>query len=375
MVQATIDDRLIETLYGAVDNDARWGELMNVLKQRLGVHSAVGQLLISGSGCSPVGLMRPMWTARDSDSERAAALHDSWAGTPANPRYRRPHGTMPEIVIGSDQQESFMTGADRENLRQGLARCGLGPAFWLSLRLDDARRFTLIFHRQPGDTRDISAQEQAQLTALSPHVRQAVRLWTRLVEAESRAALIERAGEEQAIALVACDRHLRVHWMNAAARGLLCGVAPVFLRCGHLATAQREDGDRLHRLVSADAPDEIAALGQDWGDAIHVRAQSGATLASRMGLAPELVVLAMTRPAARRQYHAAAIAHLFGLTMTEAALAADLAGGGTLQDFARTREIAEGTARLHLKRVLAKTGAGRQSELVRRIGQSVATTH
>jgi len=36
------------------------------------------------------------------------------------------------------------------------------------------------------------------------------------------------------------------------------------------------------------------------------------------------------------------------------------------------RGITEGTARLHLKRVLAKTGAGRQSELVRRIAGSVA---
>ncbi|WP_434385964.1 LuxR C-terminal-related transcriptional regulator [Melittangium boletus] len=59
------------------------------------------------------------------------------------------------------------------------------------------------------------------------------------------------------------------------------------------------------------------------------------------------------------------IARLHGLTPTEALLAASLAQGLSLAEFAATRGCTEQTARTHLKRVLDKMGVRRQSELVR----------
>ena len=57
----------------------------------------------------------------------------------------------------------------------------------------------------------------------------------------------------------------------------------------------------------------------------------------------------------------------FHLTPTETLIAMSIAKGMTLADIARSRGIAIGTARSHLKHVFRKTGTHRQAELVRAI--------
>jgi DNA-binding CsgD family transcriptional regulator len=59
------------------------------------------------------------------------------------------------------------------------------------------------------------------------------------------------------------------------------------------------------------------------------------------------------------------VRRLYRLTPAEARLAEALMAGNRLRDAADQLEITEGTARSYLKRVLRKTGAQRQSDLVR----------
>jgi DNA-binding CsgD family transcriptional regulator len=59
------------------------------------------------------------------------------------------------------------------------------------------------------------------------------------------------------------------------------------------------------------------------------------------------------------------LADLFGLTGTEAALAADLLAGQELREIAARRGRSINTVRTHLARVMAKTDVNRQSELMR----------
>ncbi|MGH8681932.1 MAG: helix-turn-helix transcriptional regulator, partial [Burkholderiales bacterium] len=56
---------------------------------------------------------------------------------------------------------------------------------------------------------------------------------------------------------------------------------------------------------------------------------------------------------------------LFGLTQAEARVAAALAQGKSLEEFARSAHVSTHTARAQLKAALEKTGAHRQAELVR----------
>ncbi|HEX2827706.1 MAG TPA: helix-turn-helix transcriptional regulator [Burkholderiales bacterium] len=64
---------------------------------------------------------------------------------------------------------------------------------------------------------------------------------------------------------------------------------------------------------------------------------------------------------------------LFGLTRTEAAIAAALAEGKDLTEIAATFQIGIGTVRSHLKKMLTKTGTHRQAQIVALFARSVAT--
>jgi DNA-binding CsgD family transcriptional regulator len=66
----------------------------------------------------------------------------------------------------------------------------------------------------------------------------------------------------------------------------------------------------------------------------------------------------------RRALPAASLARLFSLTPAQAALAAALAAGATLEEHARKRGISRETARSHLAEIRRRTGCRRQAELV-----------
>ena len=67
-----------------------------------------------------------------------------------------------------------------------------------------------------------------------------------------------------------------------------------------------------------------------------------------------------------------ALQGLFGLTPAEASIAGMLANGKSTNDVAVRQGITLNTARVHVKRILAKTGTSRQAELVALIFRSVA---
>ena len=56
-----------------------------------------------------------------------------------------------------------------------------------------------------------------------------------------------------------------------------------------------------------------------------------------------------------------------GLTPAETRLVESIAGGASVAEHAETQGISTNTARVHMQRVLEKTGARRQAELVRMI--------
>ena len=364
-----IDSRLLELLYGAVDNEARWVDLMDHLRDVMGVESVAAQFLVASRDD-----LLPLWCTRDRVSQSHAALHDSWANSLANPRFRRPPGPPVELEIDSDDRCADLTEQDRADLREGLARCGLGPAFWISQQIDRDRHFTLIFHRHQGDDRDMEGAEHAMLEALAPHFRQAVGLWVKLAANDVQMQLIDQAVAGISTGLVTCNRRLRVRWVNREAQRLIAEGDVLRLRGDTLAGVSREDQDRLHALIAAREPQRVVALGGAGGATVHVRAMHPEPVANGFVMADDPVLLVMTCPDRPLRHDPEHIARLFGLTPTEAMLAAELAAGGTIGDFAVARGVAEGTARLHLKRVLAKTGTSRQAELVRRICASVAGT-
>ena len=78
------DNDLVAAMYGAVGEDARWTEVLDAIKVRLGVASAVFQRLVTdGDDLVPVTSLRDTWSTQEAET------HDAWANSPLNPGFRR----------------------------------------------------------------------------------------------------------------------------------------------------------------------------------------------------------------------------------------------------------------------------------------------
>lgn len=84
-------------------------------------------------------------------------------------------------------------------------------------------------------------------------------------------------------------------------------------------------------------------------------------------------VVVLRDPDRRAAVSSHVVAQLFGLTPAEATLAAQISQGATLDEAAQQLGVRRNTARSQLQSIFQKTGANRQSELVRMILSSVAT--
>ncbi|MBB3955689.1 helix-turn-helix transcriptional regulator [Novosphingobium sediminicola] len=358
------DNQLIATMYGAVGEELRWTAVLDAIKLRLGVASAVFQSLVAHKDD-----LVPFICRRDTWSTQEAERHDAWANSPLNPRFRRDTEPRGQDEIESDQRSLAFTAADREALRHGLATCGLGPGFWLGCKTAPGEHTTMIFHRHLGDGRDMTEADLGFLNQLLPHFRQASSLLGKIAGYEARLSITEAFMDSTSLALIVCDRDLNIRWMNAATEGLV-GTLPQMSGSGGRLRFRAMDADLMVRdAIRGQRGDTCRIAGDGPGQVLHLRVLRR-DAADRPG--DNLALVALCSPATAPSINAAEVADLFGLTMAEAMLTTHLVGGMTVKDFAAHRGIAEGTARMQLKSALAKAGVGRQADLVRQVCQSLA---
>ncbi|MBB3859675.1 DNA-binding CsgD family transcriptional regulator [Novosphingobium hassiacum] len=360
------DNDLIAAMYGAVSEGARWTEVLDAIKSRLGVASAVFQRIVADRD-----ELIPVISHRDTWSTKEAHHHDAWANSPLNPRFRRDTEPRGQEEIESDQRCLALSAIDREALKHGLAACGLGSGFWLGCRTAPSEHTTMIFHRHAGDERDMTDADLHFMQMLLPHFRQLSRLLTNLGEYEARLSVAEAFMDSTSLALVACDMDLGVHWMNAAAERLVHALPQVEQIGGRLRFRSSDGMTVVREVVHGLRGDTCRVEGNQPAEVLHLRVlRRDAADKRRWGR--NLALIALCSPGTAPLIDAAEVADLFGLTMAEAKLTTHLVGGMTVKDFAAHRGIAEGTARMQLKSALTKAGVGRQADLVRQVCQSLA---
>lgn len=365
------DNDLFAAMYGAVGEEARWIEVLDAVKLRLGVASAVFQRLVVDRDD-----LVPTFSLRDTWSTQEAERHDAWANSPLNPRFRSNTAPPGPFGIESDQRSPALTAQDREVLRNGLAQCGLGPGFWLDCKTGEREHTTIILHRHVDDGRDITQADEEFLHLLLPHFRQVSRLLSDFAAQQARLSVAEAFMDSTSLALLACDLDLGIHWMNAAAERLIDQLPQVAQSGGVLRFRRCENAALVKTVLAGNAGagtagDVCRVPGDEPADILHLRVLRR-DAADKRHFGRNLVLLALCSPGTLPYIDAAEVADLFGLTMAEAMLTAHLVGGMTVKDYAAHRGIAEGTARMQLKSALAKTGVGRQADLVRQVCQSLA---
>lgn len=176
----------------------------------------------------------------------------------------------------------------------------------------------------------------------------------------------------QAVAVL--DRYCRVQYVNSRAESLRAFSGPCRMPCGYWQFRQPDAQDRLAQLVQ-----NVCVPGRSTtvGGGFRMQVDEGAELlVSVLPLKAHHPHASFSRPAplalvfiVASQATAFAASHVIadqlGLTATEARLAASLAAGNTVLDFAAVQRCTPHTARSHLKNLMRKTGCRRQLDVVR----------
>lgn len=228
--------------------------------------------------------------------------------------------------------------------------------------------------RQAGSERP-DRRDLDLLGRLLPHMQRSVQLYLRLGSLEARWSAAEEALDHLPFGVVLVDACGKVLFLNRSAESVIAAADGLTVREGVLIAATSEETRALGKLVA-----EAAATGAGAGTS-----PGSAIVLSRPSMSAPLPVLVAplrgqwTLPAERRAAAAVFVTdparcatvagrqliELFGLTPAEAQLAVALLAGKRLARIAAERGVQLPTVRNQLRAVLAKTGTGRQAELVR----------
>lgn len=209
---------------------------------------------------------------------------------------------------------------------------------------------------------------------LLPHLRRAVRIADALRRGDETLRAVQGALDRLDLGVLVCDPEGRVLAKNELGEALLRRGDALQLRGGALRArtpaATRTLKARLaeasgtgHRIPRAGA----VVLAREDASAVHLLATPLAQASLPSGLRPAgaTAALFVRPPEPWRPLDRRVLRQLYGLTPTEARVAALLAEGRTLRQVAEALEVRITTARAHLGAVFDKTGTRRQAELVR----------
>jgi DNA-binding CsgD family transcriptional regulator len=258
----------------------------------------------------------------------------------------------------------------REQFKQGefyrcfLSNWNMEVAIIASLDRHGQDHLGLCLPGPDGD--DTSALFEA-VTQLLPHIQRATRISRRIGEADLRAANAEAALDASPSIIMSLGPGMELLHANATAQKWLGQADGLTVTQGIMRLTDRDLHERLSALARGEGPartENIQIIDRDrliFLVAMRVDPSVSGDLSGPNGGAAVLLV-----GGGRLNVSDEAITRLrdwFDLTPSEAKLAAYIADGRTLEDFARDRGVSLNAARFLMKGVFAKTGVGRQAEL------------
>lgn len=230
------------------------------------------------------------------------------------------------------------------------------------------------------DEASFGERERTLFARVVPHLRRAITLHSRLNRIESERNLYAGAVDRLSVGTVVLDEYAQVVSYNAVAAELLAERDGLALNGERLCFGQREQGEEFQRMLQ-DVLRQQAGDGPQLAAAIRIPRPSGRpdlglvlkpVPTSEWSEGPRRLAAFISDPQRQVATSRQIIRRLFDFTNAEASLAMQLAQGLSVAEAAEALNVSPHTARAQLKAIFAKTGVGRQAELVRLIVKSVA---
>lgn len=373
----SLDERLlavIQTLYDAAVDEARWPEALKDLSDFTGSQAATFWVL---DGSEQPRL--PTFTYINLDPAFVQEYLDHVAHLDPTVQYLIGH---PKEAIVHDG----LVITEREKDHH--------PYYDWHGRYSDLR-FRLVGQVCPAPavhagvalhrTRKIGRYERQDIdrfTVLYPHLERALTIGFRLGSLGAMQQCTAELLDHNPAAILLLDAHKRLVYANRSAEALRCNGDGMRLSADGVTLLRRQDNDKLQRLMAC-AISSIASSGDTPGGVMRAPRPSGkrpyvilvAPVSKRYPVLSTLrpaVCVIISDPESRKPMPVHRLQSAFGLTEAEARLAALLATGEELRSAAEKLGITYGTARTRLAQIFQKTETRRQGELIKLLLMTVA---
>jgi DNA-binding CsgD family transcriptional regulator/PAS domain-containing protein len=277
------------------------------------------------------------------------------------------HGQQVGTVVHTDEMLPREEFRQSELYRQFLSAWGMDCALIGAVDRSGPERLGLVVPG-PGDNGSLD-ELAAALRRYLPHLKRATRISRKLGEANLRASNAETALERSPCATIVLGRDLEVQFANALAETFV-EMGHVDVRDGRFRLRNHTAQLALSALANGSDPSPSVAFPLDPEGltpyrvlAMRIDTPIAQTLSGPIEGGAVLLVASAHHGGVRRGVIDRYV-EWFGFTPAEARLAAMLAQGQSLEEFATNRGVTVNAGRFLLKGVFAKTGASRQAELV-----------
>jgi DNA-binding CsgD family transcriptional regulator len=364
-------DRTIDAIYAAALEPSKWTEALREMSECLGSAAACVFVIDASNGHVP------FWVGRGLEiGEKDYREH--YVTVDPRRRYAMAH---PHTRLHYDYMLIDERGMDRDEFYDWQCRTTDQLRYFLGCRIevaDDHSGFA-AFH-WPRRHGHVQKSDIRLFKRIVPHLERAVKISARLGSLQQRNAATRTVLDSLGHGVALLDRAGRVVLLNRAAEAMLTAGDGIALTATGLIASRAEDDSALRQSIAG------AATAPAIGGSLAIARASGCTpyAVSVSPLPPNefapfascaaAVAVLITDPEQRHELPEALLMRLYGLTRAEAAVAVRIGAGMALKRVAGELGIAASTARLHLQRVMNKTGAHRQGDLVRLLLSATSTT-
>lgn len=287
---------------------------------------------------------------------------------------RRPGGAVlnHEVIADAEWEES-------EIYREFLSHCGVFHTAGAVFETGTNEIGVISAHR-PRHSVPFDDTAKQVIDILVGHMRRSFQMHARL-----HAATVDRRGasevlERSGMKIILVDGAARIRFATSAAERFLQSSEDITAIAGRVIATQLTSNHRLLQAIQSatstatgvlQRPESLIAVPRPNGRPLAVVAIPFTPRGSDPALSEPGALLMIRDPDASTPA-SGALRELFGLTPTEAAIAAALVEGKSLQEIAAASGTTFHTVRSHLKAITQKTGTRRQSDLIALILRSVA---
>lgn len=276
-----------------------------------------------------------------------------------------------------DRDEFYADFLAPDDLRYFMSAC-------LANRPGSAVSFAAI-HRSPQQGH-ASKHEVSRLKKLIPHLQQALDTHLRLNRQTQREGALLDGFEQLDDGVILLDECGHAIHANGQAEKILRAGDGLALSRNNLVIADNAARRRFQAIISGLLDGTMAADLRAGGDILatrpsgrppyllRVRRLPRRTVYGAAGLVPTAIVF-LSDPARNTAIAVTRIAAVFGLTRSEAKLAAALYAGHSVREHATAHGIRISTARFHLYQAMAKMGVRRQVDMIRLLSRLSQTPH